>query len=47
MTEKILEDELQTHLLKVADVVSYLYQHGRQNVIMNAMFLFWLFRVNN
>jgi hypothetical protein len=32
MTEKILEDELQTHLLKVADVVSYLHQHGWQTV---------------
>jgi len=28
MTEQILPDELQTHPLKVADVVSYLYQNG-------------------
>ncbi|MDF5715566.1 MAG: hypothetical protein PUP93_17210 [Rhizonema sp. NSF051] len=32
MTEKILPDQLQTHPLKIADIVSYLNQNGWQAV---------------
>jgi hypothetical protein len=32
MTEKILQEQLQTYPLKVADVVSYLQQNGWQTV---------------